>query len=276
MYKNFNNKIIIGTANFGKKYGIKKNKVSNKELKKIFFFLNQKNLRIIDTSENYGSAENIISKNIADNKKKWKIITKISDDGEKLNEKYDKIVAKFGIKPTVLMAHNANDFKNLRFRKKLLEIKKINKIKIGVSVYTKSEILNVLKYDNLDVIQLPVSIIDQRLVKNNFLKKIKKKGIEIHARSIFFKGVIFKKKEFFKKNKIYYRLIESFEKNYKYTPSQICLNWINNQKYIDKIILGIDNLNQLKKNLYDLKYFKKKTGFKVLNIPDKYLDLRKI
>ena len=276
MYKNFNNKIIIGTANFGKKYGIKKNKVSNKELKKIFFFLNQKNLRIIDTSENYGSAENIISKNIADNKKKWKIITKISDDGEKLNEKYDKIVAKFGVKPTVLMAHNANDFKNLRFRKKLLEIKKINKIKIGVSVYTKSEILNVLKYDNLDVIQLPVSIIDQRLVKNNFLKKIKKKGIEIHARSIFFKGVIFKKKEFFKKNKIYYRLIESFEKNYKYTPSQICLNWINNQKYIDKIILGIDNLNQLKKNLYDLKYFKKKTDFKVLNIPDKYLDLRKI
>ena len=276
MYKNFNNKIIIGTANFGKKYGIKKNKVSNKELKKIFFFLNQKNLRIIDTSENYGSAENIISKNIADNKKKWKIITKISDDGEKLNEKYDKIVAKFGVKPTVLMAHNANDFKNLRFRKKLLEIKKINKIKIGVSVYTKSEILNVLKYDNLDVIQLPVSIIDQRLVKNNFLKKIKKKGIEIHARSIFFKGVIFKKKEFFKKNKIYYRLIESFEKNYKYTPSQICLNWINNQKYIDKIILGIDSLNQLKKNLYDLKYFKKKTDFKVLNIPDKYLDLRKI
>tara|TARA_Y100000816_G_scaffold132545_1_gene93555 strand:+ start:946 stop:1776 length:831 start_codon:yes stop_codon:yes gene_type:complete len=276
MYKNFNNKIIIGTANFGKKYGIKKNKISNKELKKIFFFLNQKNLRIIDTSENYGSAENIISKNIADNKKKWKIITKISDDGEKLNEKYDKIVAKFGIKPTVLMAHNANDFKNLRFRKKLLELKKINKIKIGVSVYTKSEILNVLKYDNLDVIQLPVSIIDQRLVKNNFLKKIKKKGIEIHARSIFFKGVIFKKKEFFKKNKIYYRLIESFEKNYKYTPSQICLNWINNQKYIDKIILGIDSLNQLKKNLYDLKYFKKKTDFKVLNIPDKYLDLRKI
>ena len=276
MYKNFNNKIIIGTANFGKKYGIKKNKISNKELKKIFFFLNQKNLRIIDTSENYGSAENIISKNIADNKKKWKIITKISDDGEKLNEKYDKIVAKFGIKPTVLMAHNANDFKNLRFRKKLLELKKINKIKIGVSVYTKSEILNVLKYDNLDVIQLPVSIIDQRLVKNNFLKKIKKKGIEINARSIFFKGVIFKKKEFFKKNKIYYRLIESFEKNYKYTPSQICLNWINNQKYIDKIILGIDNLNQLKKNLYDLKYFKKKTDFKVLNIPDKYLDLRKI
>ena len=124
MYKNLNNKIIIGTANFGKKYGIKKNKVSNKELKKIFFFLNQKNLRIIDTSENYGSAENIISKNIADNKKNWKIITKISDDGEKLNEKYNKIVAKFGIKPTVLMAHNANDFKNLRFRKKLLEIKK--------------------------------------------------------------------------------------------------------------------------------------------------------
>ena len=276
MYKNFNNKIIIGTANFGKKYGIKKHKVSNKELKKIFFFLNQKNLRIIDTSENYGNAENIIGKNIAKNKKKWKIITKISNDGEKLNEKYNKIVAKFGIKPSVLMAHNANDFKNLRFRKKLLELKQINKIKIGVSVYTKSEILNVIKYGNLDVIQLPVSIIDQRLVKNNFLKKIKKKGIEIHARSIFFKGVIFKKKKFFKKNKIYYRLIESFEKNYKYTPSQICLNWINNQKYIDKIILGIDSVNQLKKNLYDLKYLKKKTDFKVLSIPDKYLDLRKI
>lgn len=276
MYKKFNNKIIIGTANFGKKYGIKKYKISNKELKKIFFFLNKKNLRMIDTSENYGNAENIISENIADNKSKWKIITKVSDDGSKLSEKYSRIVNKFGIKPTVLMAHNAKDFKNLRFRKKLLEIKKKNKVKIGVSVYTKSEILNIIKFNNLDVIQLPLSIIDQRLTKNNLLKKIKKKGIEIHARSIFFKGIIFKKKEFFKKNKIYYRLAESFEKNYKYTPSQICLNWINRQKYIDKIILGVDSVDQLKKNLFDLKFIKKRTDFKILKIPDKYLDLRKI
>ena len=70
-------KFVIGTAQFGGRYGVSNTigKTKAKEVKKILSFINKKKIYYIDTSTNYGEAEKIIGKK---NVKKTKIITKVS------------------------------------------------------------------------------------------------------------------------------------------------------------------------------------------------------
>ena len=63
---------------------------------------------------------------------------------------------------------------------------------IGVSVYEIQEIKKILKFFKIDIIQIPLNILDNRFLKGGFLKKLKKKVKEIHARSIFLKGLLLK------------------------------------------------------------------------------------
>ena len=73
------NRLVIGTANFGQKYGLEKIQVSSKEIKKILNYAWKKNIRYIDTANFYGETEKLIGKI---NDKKFKFISKI-----KINQK---------------------------------------------------------------------------------------------------------------------------------------------------------------------------------------------
>ena len=70
-------KFIIGTAQFGSRYGVSNTsgKTKTKEVEKILSLLDKKKIYFIDTSTNYEKVKKILSNKI---KKKNKIITKIS------------------------------------------------------------------------------------------------------------------------------------------------------------------------------------------------------
>ena len=57
--------------------------------------------------------------------------------------------------------------------------------KRGISVYEKNETLKAINYRVPDIIQFPINLLDKRFEKNKFLKVLKNKNIETHARSIF-------------------------------------------------------------------------------------------
>ena len=57
--------------------------------------------------------------------------------------------------------------------------------KIGVSVYSKKEIDGLLKKFTPDIIQLPINLLDQRFIKNNYLSKLKKKKLK-YMQGVFF------------------------------------------------------------------------------------------
>ena len=79
-------------------------------------------------------------------------------------------------------------------KKILLNYKKKNKIKnIGVSVYNKYELENILKVFKPDVVQFPLNIFFQSF-DETYLKKLKKLKIKLHARSIFLQGLLTLKK----------------------------------------------------------------------------------
>ena len=63
--------------------------------------------------------------------------------------------------------------------------------KVGASAYDEAEIANAIEhFESLDVVQIPASVEDQRLVNSAVLHALKDAGAEIQVRSIFLQGLL--------------------------------------------------------------------------------------
>lgn len=67
--------------------------------------------------------------------------------------------------------------------------------KLGASVYTAEDIDRLLDRYPIEIVQLPCSILDQRLLHSGHLRRLKAAGVEIHARSVFLQGVLLRDPE---------------------------------------------------------------------------------
>jgi len=258
-------KLILGTAQFGMQYGISNSngKIKKNHTKLIVDEAFENSIRFIDTAPVYGDSEGIIG-NLA-NSSEWNIITKIPKIQSNVikNENIFEVSSVFEsslvnlCRTSVygLVVHSCHDLlkdggNNLfRFLCDLKEQKKIEKI--GVSVYNSSEIEMILDNFEVDLIQVPINIFDQRLIKNGLLEKIKQKGIEIHARSIFLQGVILtdvnKLPQYFLPYIDVINKLENKAKSLSMTKLGLSLSFVNSIPQIDKIIFGVDSLDHLQK-----------------------------
>ena len=264
------NKLIIGTANFGLNYGqgILKKKVDTEEIKKIILFCKKKKINFLDTAFSYKNERYLKSQKL----NKWNIITKISiknfknekNIDKKINLLINKTINIFKVKNLYgVLFHDIKEIEKKsgkKFYSILEKLKKDKKIKkIGVSVYNPKDIDKILKNYKFDIIQCPLSIFDRRFINTGYLKKMKKKGIEVHIRSIFLQGLLLMQhklmpKKFNRWNKIWNKWSAWNIKN-KTTKLETCVNFINQIANIDKVVVGITN----KKQLQDiLKYFKER------------------
>jgi len=86
--------------------------------------------------------------------------------------------------PLTLLGLNKNFFlEELDFAKKSGLIKKY-----GISVYSPNEFYEVTDQLNVELVQLPLNIFDQRFLKSGCLKHLYQNKIEVHARSLFLQG----------------------------------------------------------------------------------------
>jgi len=93
-----------------------------------------------------------------------------------------------------LLVHHASDLATAggEFLFDAMQDLKLRRLveKIGVSVYAGEEIDRVLDRFAIDIIQLPLNVLDQRLIRSGHLQKLADKGVEIHARSVFLQGIL--------------------------------------------------------------------------------------
>ena len=102
-----------------------------------------------------------------------------------------------------MLLHNTSDLSSKSKIKFIEELKKLKDSgmvqKIGISIYNSFD-LDDINLDSIDIVQAPLSIYDQRLLRNDTLSNIYEKGILIHIRSIFLQGLILQKPELWPKN----------------------------------------------------------------------------
>ncbi len=239
------NKLGLGTVQFGLDYGIsnKSGKTSLEEVKKILQQAAESNVTIIDTAQAYGLSENVLGKAGVE---KFNVVTKISADGNIQtsleNLQLDSVYA--------VLAHRADDLieSSLLWDKFALYKEQGLVKKIGVSVYNSEQIDNVLSRYDIDIIQLPVNIYDQRLIKNGYLKKLKQRGIEIHARSAFLQGLLLMSAaelpDYFMSIREHHERYSKFLKSNNLNVIQAALQFLYSVNEIDMVISGVNNIRQ--------------------------------
>ena len=267
-------KIVIGTAQMGCNYSITKNKLfsSKKKIKEIFTFARKKKIKYLDTAMNYGDAQKKIG--YFDKKKEFKVITKLSKIGNIPLTKLENVVKKKIFKTLkdlkrnsidILLIHNFEDvyLNKGKLLSVLHNLKKRGIIKIiGVSVYSPKEASYCIKQKEVNFLQIPFNILDQRWKNKDFLINLKKrKDVIIQVRSIFLKGLILNNYKFWpssiKKSK---EIVEKIEKLViqlkRKNKIDLCLSYINSFKWINFITVGVDDVVQLKE-IVKFRYAKK-------------------
>ena len=63
--------------------------------------------------------------------------------------------------------------------------------RIGISAYVSDDPLGLARRFKPDLIQAPASLLDQRLLMDGSLARIREMGIDVHLRSIFLNGILF-------------------------------------------------------------------------------------
>jgi aryl-alcohol dehydrogenase-like predicted oxidoreductase len=250
------NKFILGTVQFGQKYGITNftSKLKKKNVFQILSFAWENKIRIFDTAPSYNTEELIGEfSRVNGIQSKIKVITKVPEIKEENKIEYfirssvEKSMKSIGTKINTLFFHQPRDIHILIDKEELLmKIKKDYNIKnIGFSIYNINERKKLLKFSFKPAIQYPLSIANQSFKKYNFGKE------KNFARSIFLQGLLLNKKTNNYK-KLAFSLRSSAEKYHnllafkKIDPLSLSLSFISNNKNIDFFLLGVDNISQLK------------------------------
>jgi hypothetical protein len=270
--------IILGSANFNQIYGITKNFIKKKEIKRSFNLALKNNIRIIDTSPLYNKSEKIIG---LLNNDKFKIISKIPKIPRNIKKKNIKKWVKLKVSNSLknlkikkfecLLLHNVDSLLSKNGNEIYKNIKNMKRIgltnKIGISIYDFNILDKILKKFKFDLIQAPFNILDQRLVTTGWLKKLKKRKIKVYVRSIFLQGILLLKHNQLpeKLKKLNKNLIiwENWLKKNKFKPLQVCISFVLNQRQLDGIVVGYNNKNQLNQIL---KQKKMKSSFSIPNL----------
>jgi aryl-alcohol dehydrogenase-like predicted oxidoreductase len=259
---NLNSKIVLGTAQFGLSYGVsnKFGKTDESEVEEILNFAQNIGIHLIDTASQYGDSETIIGKLASRNH--WRIITKIPSFRGSTNKNY-KLMVRNTFNRSLdnlnrdsidsVLVHSCDDlftdFGRTMFEG-LLDLKQDRKVnKIGVSVYNKNQIDRLLRDFDIDILQIPISIYDQRLIQENYLRQIKSYGIELHARSIFLQGLVlmnqFEIPSFFKPITKQIKLFQTKAREASISQLSLALSFVNSLEGLDYIVVGVNNLKQL-------------------------------
>lgn len=254
------NKLIIGTAQFGSKYGItNKNFTNQNESNQILNFCFKNNIREIDTAISYKGSEKIlgnigVKKFILSTKlpkipNDKKIIKKWID--QELENSFNRLKLE---SIDILYLHNPADLlsKNKFLIYEILQDLKASKLikSIGVSVYSPQELMRILDLFQIDAVQFPFNVMDTRFANKKVLSRLQDRSIKIYLRSIFLQGLLItpqsKHPKYFYKWSNYFKEWEIWLKEQNISPIEGCLSHAISMFEDSKIIIGVSSLANLK------------------------------
>jgi len=256
-------KLAIGTVQFGIHYGINnRNGIPDDiDVSEILDLSIKNNITHLDTSISYGNCEERISK-LAGNR--FNIITKSRNvkSSEELAASFSSSLRSLNSERVHgFLFHNADNLiDNNELWNLLVKLKNDKKVaNIGYSVYGTSQIDYLLEKGFIpDIIQLPYSLLDRKF--ESYFVKFKELGIEIHVRSVFLQGLYFMDSKRLPKKLLplekYLDCINSICKKFGISVGELALNYVYDNKHIDKVIVGVDSLDQMKENIDVIKSWK--------------------
>lgn len=257
-----NSKVILGTAQFGMDYGINNTigKITKLKAFEILDYAYLNGIKELDTANSYGDSEKVIGEYLNSYpKNRFIITTKISNTNVSLERQVYNSLENLKIKKIdKLLFHSYDVYKY--FEKEVKDFyqkfKGVLFDELGVSIYTNNEIENLINDPFINRIQSPFNILDNYNKRGTYFEKLYLNGKKVDARSVFLQGIFFKNISEFQYNlsplKKYLDFIRELSNEFNININSIAFGYINSFDFIDRIIFGVDSIEQLKKNLKSL------------------------
>ena len=256
--------MVLGTAQFGLDYGIANanGKIKTKEIEDILLYSKLHQINTIDTAISYGDSEACMG---AIGVNDWNIITKLPEVPETCKEIHGWIsrniqesLSRLNItKLDAILLHNPMQllgeggveiWSSLRHNQSLGIVDKI-----GFSIYDPSELDELYFKFKPDLVQFPYNVFDRRIENSGWLERLNDDKVETHARSVFLQGLLLFNKEKrpakFKRWSRLWLLWDEWLDNNNITARQACINFVLLNKNINKVVVGVDNIDQIKEVL---------------------------
>ena len=255
-------KLALGTVQFGMDYGINSGiKVEQNEVLKIVNLARKSGIKLIDTAQLYGSSEKVLGNvNTVD----FDIVTKSrAFEQDIINENEANLVINdldHSLKLLkqkslyAFLVHHGEDllkpggemiFNKLQILKEQGLVKKI-----GFSAYIDNQLIKIIERFDIDIIQLPMNILDNRLINNGLLNKLYSRGIEIHTRSVFLQGLLLmdmdKRPKYFDRWSNLWKFWYEWLTDNKLSPLEASIRYMISKPEISRVLVGVDNKEQLK------------------------------
>lgn len=263
--------LCLGTVQFGMDYGISGQKQpSVEQAVKMLDYAVQNGINTIDTANAYGTAEDVVGtfwrKKTVPREKLW-IISKfrpnLLDDVQEedyyavMKGNLSNTLERLGVDylDTYLL-HSARYVYSDAIIDTLNRLKKEGYArKVGVSVYEVDEAKKCIERDNVDFMQLPYSVFDQRMKNGGLFDMAKKHPVstQIHSRSAFIQGLILMEEEqvpdFLSKARPIVRKISELCSRYEISRIALAMNYVKQEESISHLVFGVDNISQLKEDI---------------------------
>ena len=183
-------KLGLGTVQFGQAYGVSnaRGQVARGDAATILQRAAGAGVAVLDTAANYGEAESVLA---ALDTSPFRIVTKtVSGDAGSVAARARASKAALPNADTLLV-HAAAGLDDPALWPALQRLKAEGVFaRIGISTYVADNPLALAERFRPDVMQLPFSLLDQRLLRDGTLARLADMGVEIHARSLFLQGLL--------------------------------------------------------------------------------------
>jgi aryl-alcohol dehydrogenase-like predicted oxidoreductase len=276
-------KLALGSANFGLDYGVANNsgRLSERELANILSFAQGACIKVIDTAQAYGDSEARIGSLCNNNQ--FNFVTKIgaefknqSLDHNVINSVKESCIRLNQSRLHAVMLHRPEVLLSNQGSKVITELNILKEqgviSKVGVSIYSPEILTAISSLFKVDIVQAPFNLFDRQILSSGWSEKLKSNGVEIHTRSVFLQGLLLMQQSTLPDYFMNYWPAH-FDAWYEFLnyngadASEVALKFALQQDWIDKIVVGVDSVTQLKR-LVEIEKSSELTDFPLLGCND--------
>lgn len=251
------NKIVLGTVQFGVKYGINNTsgQVSQEEVCKILEVAKKEGILTLDTSSGYGASEAVLGKSLKETKTSFNIVSKYPRCEESVRATFEKSIANLGVDSLYGYLIHHFDFyqeKPVQFND-MIALKNEGRIqKVGFSLYTVEQLQYLLDHNvKFDILQFPYNIFDRQF--EPYMQMLVDQGVEIHTRSAFLQGLFFKDTKTLPFKllplKPYLDNLHLYCQDNSVAIEDLAFGYVLENENVKGALIGVDNHNQLESNI---------------------------
>ena len=256
--------LCLGTAQFGLAYGITNTagQVSEAEVAQLLMQAQDAGIRYLDTAQAYGNAEMVLGRQLPASNC-FKIISKLpaqqqplfsARDADAWEQNFLASCQRLGVQGLdALLLHAPADMRKPgghHLEAWLLSLRERGLVqRLGVSIYEASD-LDGVDPALLDLVQLPLSLYDQRLLQDGTLARLRAAGTTLHARSLYLQGLLLTPAEQWPswvrpEVLLHHQRLETLAQDRGCQLIDLALGFAQVQKDLEAVVLGLCSCREL-------------------------------